>query len=250
MKKLLFLLLLPAFGVAQNTVTVGNASTDSDSLGSQAPAFYLARTNHTGAQLTTTITGFQDSVTANTNVTANTVHITSDGSAHADVATNTTHITSDGSDHTFIDQSVISGAAPTFTTTIIDSITLNGIVADSIIAASSFTGNLANSTTQADTIFSDVISGTEYNYAADAEASDTYAVTIQGISAYSAGLMVTFLANTLNTAAATLNVNALGAKTIKKLRDQDLATGDIEAAQIVVLIYDGTFFQMISQLAQ
>lgn len=31
------------------------------------------------------------------------------------IAVNTTHLSSDGSDHTFIDQSVISGAAPTFT---------------------------------------------------------------------------------------------------------------------------------------
>lgn len=45
---------------------------NSDSLNSQPPSFYLSRTNHTGLQLTTTITGFQDSVSANTDVTANT----------------------------------------------------------------------------------------------------------------------------------------------------------------------------------
>jgi hypothetical protein len=49
------------------------------------------------------------------NGATNTTHSTGDGSDHADVASNTTHRTSDGSDHTFIDQSVISGAAPTFT---------------------------------------------------------------------------------------------------------------------------------------
>ena len=47
-------------------------------------------------------------------VATNTTHSTGDGSDHADVASNTTHRTSDGSDHTFIDQSVISGASPTF----------------------------------------------------------------------------------------------------------------------------------------
>lgn len=68
--------------------------------------------------------------------------------------------------------------------------------------------------------------------------------------AYSTGGMYTFTANTLNTGAATLNVNALGAKTIKKLHDQDLVTGDIEAGQVVMVVYDGSVMQMISQLAQ
>lgn len=45
----------------------------------------------------TGIVGLQDSITANTDVTANTVHRSSDGS-----------------DHSFIDQSVISGSAPVF----------------------------------------------------------------------------------------------------------------------------------------
>jgi hypothetical protein len=50
-------------------------------------------------------------------VAANTVHSTSNGSDHADVVLNTTHRTSDGSDHAFIDQSVVSGASPTFSCT-------------------------------------------------------------------------------------------------------------------------------------
>lgn len=87
------------------------------------------------------------------------------------------------------------------------------------------------------------------NYAADGGSTDTYAVTIKGIASLTTGLMVNFKANTANTGAATLNVNSLGAITIKKLRDQDLATGDIEANQIVTLMYDGTNFQMQSQVA-
>jgi len=87
-------------------------------------------------------------------------------------------------------------------------------------------------------------------YAADAGANDTYAITLSPApTAYTAGMVVNFKANTANTGAATLNVNALGAKTIKKLNDQDLATGDIEASQIVSVIYDGTNFQMQSQIA-
>ncbi len=88
------------------------------------------------------------------------------------------------------------------------------------------------------------------NYAADAGASDTYAITLAPApTAYVTGMPVSFKANTANTGAATLNVNALGAKTIKKQYNQDLATGDIVANQIVDVIYDGTNFQMQSPVA-
>jgi len=88
-------------------------------------------------------------------------------------------------------------------------------------------------------------------YGEDAGASDTYAITVTPtIGAYFIGMMVMFKANTANTGAATLNVNTIGAITIKKNRDADLATGDIEASQWVMVVYDGTNFQMISHLAQ
>jgi hypothetical protein len=87
-------------------------------------------------------------------------------------------------------------------------------------------------------------------YAADAEASDTYVITLDPVpAAYYTGMMVWFKANTANTADATLNVNGLGAKAIKKMKDQSLITGDIEAGQLVVVVYDGTNFQMVSQVA-
>lgn len=89
-----------------------------------------------------------------------------------------------------------------------------------------------------------------YVYAADAGSSDAYAITLSPApSAYAAGQEFRFKANTANTGAATLNVNSLGAKTIKKLNDQDLADNDIEVGQIVTVVYDGTNFQMQSQIA-
>lgn len=89
-----------------------------------------------------------------------------------------------------------------------------------------------------------------YVYAADAGSNDTYAITLSPApSAYAAGQEFRFKANTANTGAATLNVNSLGAKTIKKLHDQDLADNDIEANQIVTVVYDAVAdtFQMTSQ---
>lgn len=94
------------------------------------------------------------------------------------------------------------------------------------------------------------IQNSSYTYAADAEASDAYAITVSPApSAYAAGQRFLFKANTANTGAASLNVNSLGAKTIKKHTDQDLATGDIEAGSVVEVVYDGTNFQAVSFLA-
>jgi len=88
-------------------------------------------------------------------------------------------------------------------------------------------------------------------FAADSQGSDTYVITISpALTAYTTGQVISFTANTANTGAATLNVNGLGAKTIKKLHDQDLATGDIEAGSVITVVYDGTNFQMTSQIAQ
>lgn len=90
----------------------------------------------------------------------------------------------------------------------------------------------------------------ELIYAADAGASDAYAVTLSPApSAYTTGMVVNFKANTANTGAATLNVNGLGVKTIKKNYSNDLNDNDILSGQLVSVIYDGTNFQMLSPIA-
>jgi len=86
-----------------------------------------------------------------------------------------------------------------------------------------------------------------HDYAADAGANDTYAITVTPApTAYVTGDVYFFKANTINTGAATLNVNSLGAKTIVKSYNVTLADGDIKANQIVGVIYDGTNFQLLS----
>lgn len=87
-------------------------------------------------------------------------------------------------------------------------------------------------------------------FGADSVGTDAYAITLSPApGSYTTGMTVNFSAGTANTGGATLNVNALGAKTILKQHDQALATGDIEAGQIVTVVYDGTNFQMQSQSA-
>lgn len=87
-------------------------------------------------------------------------------------------------------------------------------------------------------------------FCSDAGANDTYACSLSpAIASYVLGTHYRFFANTANTGAATINFNTLGAVTIKKLHDQDLADNDIEAGSWVDVVYDGTNMQMQSQIA-
>ena len=69
------------------------------------------------------------------------------------------------------------------------------------------------------------------------------------VTAYAAGQKITFKSGAASTTSSTLNINGLGVKTIKKKNDQNIAAGDIESGSIVTVVYDGTNFQMTSQLA-
>lgn len=96
----------------------------------------------------------------------------------------------------------------------------------------------------------DVLQAAEF--AADAGGSDAYAITLSpAITAYVTGARYRFKANTANTGAATLNINGVGAQTIKKLQGgvtTDLSDNDIRAGQWVEVVWDGTNFQMVSML--
>ena len=96
-----------------------------------------------------------------------------------------------------------------------------------------------------DGYFSDSVTVGKVNFGADAQASDTYVITLSPApTAYTTGMTVVFTATTANTGACTLNVNALGAKALKSLHDQDPADGYIEAGSVVTAVYDGTNFQI------
>ena len=85
--------------------------------------------------------------------------------------------------------------------------------------------------------------------ATDSGSANTYAIALTpAVTAYVAGQVFHFKAANASSGASTLNVNGLGAKNIKKKNDQDIAAGDIEQNAIVSVIYDGTSFQMLSQL--
>ena len=84
-------------------------------------------------------------------------------------------------------------------------------------------------------------------YVTDTGAANAYVVSLSPTpTEYTVGMTVRFKALATNTMASTLNVNSLGAKAIKKRVNEDLAASDIVAGQVVVLTYDGTYFQIVS----
>lgn len=88
-------------------------------------------------------------------------------------------------------------------------------------------------------------------YAADGGGTDAYAISLPvAPTALSQilGLPIAFKANTANTGAATLAVNGLTATAIKKSVSTALSDNDILASQVVIVVYDGTNFQLVSTL--
>ncbi len=63
-------------------------------------------------------------------------------------------------------------------------------------------------------------------------------------TALTEGMFVFMKAHEANAGSATIDVNALGAKTIKKIDGSDLKSGDIPANGLITLVFDGTNFQL------
>ena len=81
---------------------------------------------------------------------------------------------------------------------------------------------------------------------ATASGTDAYAATLApAITAYTTDQKVYLKFTNANTGAATINLNGLGAKSIKKSGTAALVAGDISAGQILCLVYDGTNFQVV-----
>lgn len=96
----------------------------------------------------------------------------------------------------------------------------------------------ANFTTLRDAI-NDTL--TYANYATDSGSVNAYAITLSPAPAAQAnllGVVVTWKANTANTAASTLNVNALGAQNIVRPGGGAVQAGDING--VVAVVWDGT----------
>jgi hypothetical protein len=84
-----------------------------------------------------------------------------------------------------------------------------------------------------------------------ASVSGTDTITAVGsptVASYAAGQMFYFVAAGDNTGAVTINIDSLGAKAVTRDGSVALAAGDIKSGEVVVIVYDGTRFQVVSQL--
>ena len=84
-------------------------------------------------------------------------------------------------------------------------------------------------------------------YGLNATGNDTYVLTFSpALGSYNTGLRINLAIDTVNEGAVTLNINSLGAKSIKKRvylgGKAELAAGNFAAGGIYTLAYDGTDF--------
>jgi hypothetical protein len=85
-------------------------------------------------------------------------------------------------------------------------------------------------------------------HAVDSGADTRTATLSPAITAYATGMLLVLKAASANTGSATLNVNSVGAKTIKKglAGASNLDAGDIKAGQIGLYAYDGANLQKLN----
>jgi hypothetical protein len=91
----------------------------------------------------------------------------------------------------------------------------------------------------------DVQSG-RLEYLTATAGTNTITASLTGFTAYAAGNTFRFVAAGANTGAATLNINAVGAKSICRRGTTALVPGDIASGAAVEVFYDGTNFQLLS----
>lgn len=113
--------------------------------------------------------------------------------------------------------------------------------------------NIAAGTLSTDATNLGQVQAGAYQWAGAASGTDTIVLSLTPtLSAYTAGLIVGFLAAGANaTTSVTVNINGLGAKSLTKQGATALAAGDIASANYLIFIwYDGTRFQLINPAAQ
>jgi len=88
------------------------------------------------------------------------------------------------------------------------------------------------------------VAGTSFPVCTSTTGNDTYVCTVAGFTAYSAGYCIILQADTANTGTATVNISAVGAKSILRYGGSALSNNDILANTPVMICYDGTQFQL------
>lgn len=88
-----------------------------------------------------------------------------------------------------------------------------------------------------------------HDYAVTTGSANAYVLDVSpSITAYSAGQEFTFEANFSNTGSATINIDSLGAKTLKDPNGNTMLSGWIQSGGIYKCVYDGTDMIVVSPL--
>ncbi len=105
--------------------------------------------------------------------------------------------------------------------------------------------NVANASARTDYAAYGQVQDSGAQYLTGVAGADTITASVTGLAAYATGQTFRFVSVGANTTAVTLNINALGAKSITKTGTTALAAGDIPSGAVVEVVYDGTQFQML-----
>jgi hypothetical protein len=88
--------------------------------------------------------------------------------------------------------------------------------------------------------------GTEQSTATSVAGTNTVTGTIVGVTSYAFGQMFRFVAANTNTGAMTVNWNGIGAVALTKSGSTPLDAGDVSVGATIIVVYDGTRFQLAS----
>jgi len=173
-----------------------------------------------------------------------TAPLSSSGGATPDISITQADSTTDGylssADWSTFDgkqDTLIAGTGISITGTTIDN-----TAPDQIVSITGGTDITVSGTYPSFTIDSTATGGMQ---GGQATGTDTYTVSIAGVTAYNLNDAYAIGFTNANTGASTININGLGAVNIAKNNTVPIIGGDIAANQQFVAIYDGTNFQIL-----
>lgn len=124
---------------------------------------------------------------------------------------------------------------------------------NTILSSLSFTvsGTAGNSDLTSSAVKANVTVPDAYWFATGVYSAGVYSVSLNAaLVAYTPGLVIAFKADTANTGAANVNVNAIGSVDLLKENGRELDAGDLPLGWIVEARYNGTAFQVVSVTAK
>ncbi len=145
----------------------------------------------------------------------------------------------------YVDTALSSGAIPA--TTLVNGISTLSVSPATAAQPVVIGTNDPRVPTQTEKNYLASVVSTAIPYAVATGTASAYTVTLaSSIATLASGTHLNFLVPVTNASGVTLNINSLGAKTLKKSVNTTLSSGDITIGQIIEVAYDGTNFQVTS----